>query len=139
VGAGGRPTKYDPSYCEHMLTWFESGEWATIPTFEKYSVKIGVCTATLRKWKDEHPEFSAAYRQCRSLQCNYLIDGGLGGDFNPGFTKFVMMNTQDWSDRSKEQVQQTVQVTAAFEVVEWDGDDEDQAVQEAAEVLPTKD
>lgn len=55
---GGRPSLYDPAFCDEAATFLADG----------YSVAalaghLGVCTATVKNWMGEHPEFLAAVKR----------------------------------------------------------------------------
>lgn len=104
--AGGRPSKYDPKYCEHIVEWFSSMEDdpKKCPLFGRYAVEIGVVKSTLHEWCKNHPEFSAAYSQAKSIQESIMIERGLNGEFNGGFTKFAMSNMHGWTERSEQSI-----------------------------------
>ena len=52
---GGRPTKYDPAYCDQIIAHMQDGA-----SMLSFAAEIGVSRATLNVWKDEHPEFLEA-------------------------------------------------------------------------------
>lgn len=109
-----RPSKYKEKYNEDMLEWFQHGDWAACPTFEKYAINIGVDSSTLRRWKDEHDEFQATYRKCKDIQLSIMIDGGMTGEFKGPFTIFAMKNMHNWTDK----VQQEMSGSMAVEPLE---------------------
>jgi transposase-like protein len=51
----GRPTLYDPALCEKVVELGKLGK-----STEAIGSIIGVGTATLYRWRDEHPEFREA-------------------------------------------------------------------------------
>lgn len=53
--AGGRPTKYDPSYCDLAIELGKQGK-----STEVIACHIGVVHQTLLNWSNEHPEFLEA-------------------------------------------------------------------------------
>ncbi len=53
----GRPTKYDPKYCEMLIEHLKQGL-----SFELFSTEVGCCRRTLYDWLDMHPEFLHAKR-----------------------------------------------------------------------------
>jgi hypothetical protein len=55
--AGGRPTKYDPAFCEHVISHMSEG--ASITSF---AGEIGVARSTINEWMEHHPEFSEAIK-----------------------------------------------------------------------------
>lgn len=54
-GPGGRPTKYDPSYCDIVIEWMEQGYSATA-----VAGKLRISRSTFYKWAEANPEFSDA-------------------------------------------------------------------------------
>lgn len=56
-GAGGRPTKYDPKFCEQGAKLCKLGA-----TDEQLADFFGVAVSTLNLWKHEHPEFSESLK-----------------------------------------------------------------------------
>lgn len=126
---GGRPTKYDPKYCEEIISFFsipktkqivkreklinkangtteKEVEYLTIPeglpTFEKFARSIGVCKDTIiSEWIKKHEEFSDAYNTCKSLQKEFLIDNGLQGLYPPASFIFVAKNITEMRDKQE--------------------------------------
>lgn len=50
--AGGRPSKYDPAYCEAIEAHFAEGL-----SYESFAGVAGVSKQTLYDWEKAHPEF----------------------------------------------------------------------------------
>lgn len=129
--ATGRPTKYDPKYCEKIIEYFDqephkdvdiphmgkTGEFKwmdfkrvsnPLPTFLGFAKKIGVNGDTLVEWakeenKEKYPGFSAAYLHAKELQKWFLIENGLNGLYNPAFTIFVATNITDMKNKEVKQ------------------------------------
>lgn len=129
--AGGRPTSYDEKYCDEMIAFFDiepsrevevvtrfknGGEKIdyemrpnSLPTFEMFAHKIGVCVDTLWEWangKDAddnliHPEFSETYRRCKQLQKNMLVTNGLEGLYQSNFAIFVATNFTEMRQKNE--------------------------------------
>lgn len=55
--AGGRPTKYDPAYCEKVTQFAMLGL-----TQQQMAAVFGVNVDTLKEWLKVHPEFSDALK-----------------------------------------------------------------------------
>lgn len=53
----GRPTKYDPAFCDLVVHAGERGLSLTA-----FAGEIGVCRDTVQEWARVHPEFSAAVK-----------------------------------------------------------------------------
>lgn len=56
--AFGRPTKYDPKYCEYLQEHMVSGK-----SFESFAGTIDVCRETLYEWCKKHPDFFHAKKK----------------------------------------------------------------------------
>lgn len=104
----GRPTKYYPEICEEMIEFFErelidyseeKPKLVKFPTFERFSCNKRLNTETLLEWCKIHPDFSAAYKRCKQVQKDLLIEGGLSGAYKEGFTKFLAVNITDLRDK----------------------------------------
>ena len=50
-----------------------------LPSFEKWAKRVGVHPSTVSRWRDVHPEFDEACRDCDRIQVDILRDGGLSG------------------------------------------------------------
>lgn len=117
----GRPTKYDPKYCDEIIKFFDidayrqeiqtyfykNGESKetpieianTLPLFERFAAKIGVHRDTLQEWCKKHPEFSVAYNKAKDLQHAILVECGLKGLYNGPVAIFTMKNILGWRDK----------------------------------------
>lgn len=128
----GRPTSYRPEICEEMMEFFTSwpefreverevasgGRKLVIkeklvnypPTINKFAIKLGVHRDTLQEWSKVHEEFSVTYKLCKAIQEEWWSDRGVSGEYNPGFSKLMLVNhsgikdkiTHDISDEAKE-------------------------------------
>jgi hypothetical protein len=58
---GGRPSKYDPAYCEQVVTFCAAGYSIT-----GFAGSIGVDRDTISEWGKVHPEFSVALRRAKA-------------------------------------------------------------------------
>jgi hypothetical protein len=100
--AGGRPTKYDPEYCDELIKHMGKGF-----SFESFAGKIGVSKETLYTWAETHKEFmdakKDAFEQSRYFWENVGIQlaTGQNTDANPTAWIFNMKNRfrEDWNDK----------------------------------------
>lgn len=53
----GRPSKYDPAFCEVAEETLQQGYSEAVLAGE-----LGVCVDTITEWKNVHPEFSASIK-----------------------------------------------------------------------------
>lgn len=78
----GRPSKYDPAYCEQVIEAGAEGYSLTA-----FAGKIGVNRDTLHEWASAHPEFSDAVKTHKAKRTVWWEDrlrsiaqnGGAGG------------------------------------------------------------
>lgn len=54
----GRPTKYDPKYCDQLIAYM-----ALPASFESFAGEIGVDRDTLYEWRKKHKDFSDAHKK----------------------------------------------------------------------------
>lgn len=57
----GRPSKYDPAYCEAIKQFCADGS-----SISSFAASIDVCRDTISHWGNEHPEFSAAVKVAKA-------------------------------------------------------------------------
>lgn len=117
----GRPSKYDPAFCQEMIDYFNRGlyketktfnkkELNDLPTFQYYSAVIrSVTMQTLHNWAAEHKEFLEAFTLCKKIQENILLQGGISRAYDPGFARFILNSV---SDTFREKVEHTVDDSA---------------------------
>jgi transposase-like protein len=58
--AGGRPTDYNPDFCERVIELGKQGKSVT-----QIACALDVVKSTLYLWEQEHPEFSDAMKKAR--------------------------------------------------------------------------
>ncbi len=117
----GRPTKYDPKFCEEIINFFKREPYEeypiittykdgttkeeivrkpnSLPTFEGFAVSIGVHRETLLNWMDQNKEFFDAYKMAKDYQKNMLIENALSGLYSQPFSIFTAKNVTDMRDR----------------------------------------
>lgn len=61
-GAGGRPSKYNPKYCDEIIAFMVDGA-----SLAEFAVHIGVARSTIDEWVGSYPEFSVAKREAVSV------------------------------------------------------------------------
>lgn len=63
----GRPSKYEPSYCDAVIELM--GEGLSLTTF---AARVGAHRSTVIDWGKAHPEFAAALDRARAKRCAWL-------------------------------------------------------------------
>lgn len=109
----GRPTLYDPKYCDEVVEHMKEGL-----SFESFAGKIGVSKQTIYDWKDKNPEFLDAVGRgleaCRLFWekkgIEHLIYDPKGEQINSQIWSLNIRNRfpKEWSD--KQQVEHSGQV-----------------------------
>ena len=124
---GGRPTKYDPKYCQEIIDFFHRDLYETIevkdedgnptvvhdkfgnpimkpcnlPTKEGFALSIGVHRYTLIEWARVHEEFSDAIKMAEDIQKEVLIQNGILGNYDKTFAIFTAKNVTDMRDKKE--------------------------------------
>jgi len=98
--AGGRPTKYDPAYCEDIIAFMSEGYSVTA-----FAGSILVSRATVYLWVDAHPEFMDALKTAQAASAvwweNCLRNNAQSGEGNATAAIFGLKNrvADDWRDK----------------------------------------
>ena len=72
--AGGRPTAYDPAYCDDVIEYGRAGKSLTW-----IATELGVVKQTIHNWMAEHPEFLDAMTRAKELSQRWWEDKGQEG------------------------------------------------------------
>lgn len=118
----GRPTKYQPSYCNKLIAFMsKGGTMVTKPMvvsggkdegsciedhplgylpafFEGFAISLGVCIDTLLEWCKRYPEFSYAWKRAKEIQRQQMVQGMVAGVYQPAGIIFAMKNMHGWRD-----------------------------------------
>ena len=100
----GRPSEYDPSYCDKVDEYLEnaSRENMHLPKVESFAIYLGVTKKTLYNWSKEHEEFLHALDKIMTIQAERLIDDGIygGKEVNATIVKLLLMNNHDMREKN---------------------------------------
>jgi hypothetical protein len=116
----GRPTTYDPSYCERVIQHMATG--ASVASF---AAEIEVARATINNWMEQHEEFleavSIAKAKCAAwwevAGRKIVLDGGSAPQATMVTLGLKNMAADDW--REKSEVKQTIDLSE--EAASWLG------------------
>jgi len=103
--AGGRPTKYDPAYCQQLIDHMADG--ASVGSF---CAEIDVARATINLWASQHPEFMEALSRGKAKAQAWWEKVGrgiaMGEDGNASMCIFGMKNMggDDWQEVTKREL-----------------------------------
>lgn len=94
----GRPTKFDPSMCEDLISLMREGASKT-----EVAAELGISWDTLARWQKENPQFSEAIKVGERLsEAWWLKKGRLNlenKDFNYTGWYMNMKNRHGWRDK----------------------------------------
>ena len=113
---GGRPSKYDPKYCQLLQDHMAKGF-----SFETFGAVAGVCRATLYNWLHEHADFKQAKDRAfcqslyfyESLAIEHLQNPMETKGFHFGLWKFIMQSRFPTIYGSRTEKEVTIQPQAA--------------------------
>jgi hypothetical protein len=106
----GRPSKYDPRYCDEVIETMALGLSLTA-----FAGDIGVHRGTINEWMGEHPEFSEAVRVGKAKRTAALERGMLGAESGPAVTArmFALKNADPEEWREKQHIEHSGSVDVA--------------------------
>jgi hypothetical protein len=92
--AGGRPSKYDPSFIKVAQDYIDScgREQTELPTIEGLALIIGCDDERMSDWSKLDPEFHATIKDLKRKQKSQLINDGLygGKEVNQAMAIFLL-------------------------------------------------
>lgn len=115
---GGRPTDYDPAYCDTAVEILSKGYSETVLAGE-----LDVCPATVANWKNAHPEFLEAVKRGRAKGVRVwedrLMDNAKSGTGNATSCIFGLKNraSEDWRDKTEQELSGTLHVEKTKRVI----------------------
>ena len=98
----GRPTDYDPSFCDRVVDFGREGYSKAM-----IAAELGVVRQTLENWASRHPEFLDAMTRAREFSLAWWELQGHKGiwsrDFNANAYRLQMLNRfpDDWRERQE--------------------------------------
>lgn len=126
----GRPTKYDPAYCEEIIKYFDKPPQKIeykreynndgsirkeepiilgndFPSLAGFAAFIGVNQDTIFEWAKVHKDFSEAISRAKAIQENIWLINGLSGQYNSQFAQFFGKNCLGYKDKTDVSVEQS--------------------------------
>jgi transposase-like protein len=100
----GRPTKYDPAFCQQIIDEMAKGF-----SLDAASVRIGVNASSLYAWQKEHPDFSKAIEEGRRKAIQWWEERALNvAEGKPGNQQMISLalrnrsrSANGWVDTQK--------------------------------------
>ena len=104
MGKRGRPTEYDPEYCQKVDEYLKTTgkEQMHLPKIESFAIYLGHHKDTLYEWAKLHPDFSDALKKILVRQAEQLIDDGIygGKEVNATIVKLLLQNNHGMKEKS---------------------------------------
>lgn len=101
--AGGRPTKYDPSYCDLVVEHCKTGASLT-----SFAASVDIARSTVNEWMEQHDEFSEAVKRAKAHCAAWwelnARNGATGEkDVNATLCIFGLKNmaAEDWREKQE--------------------------------------
>lgn len=105
----GRPSKYDPSYCEKVIELGKLGK-----SFEQMASIIGVGITSFKRWREEHEDFRTSLEDAHGfaqtwwedMAQSYLVESKDTEKLNTGLWSRSMAARfpANYSDRVKQEI-----------------------------------
>ena len=98
----GRPSKYDPAYCDDAIAVLEQGK-----SILSLAAHIGVNRSTIYEWMEQYPEFSDTVKRGQDAAAAWwerrLVEFAESGNGNATAIIFGLKNRakDEWSDTTK--------------------------------------
>ena len=97
---GGRPKKYTEPFLDKLadalVEWMRHPEHIWVQDF---CLEQNVNPNIIPEWCAISKKFSMVYEVSKKRQESKLLNGGLFGKTNPGFTKFCLVNHHNYMDK----------------------------------------
>ncbi len=102
--------EYQKDYPHRMYIYFTSfSEEVGAPSFAKFARSIGATSDDVEAFR-VHKEFERAYKECREIRRDYLIDNALSKRFDSSLVKFLISEYEAERDAGGEELALTLRV-----------------------------
>ena len=98
----GRPSKYDPSFCDLVIEWGAEGK-----SVAWMAANLDVSKDTIYQWVKDYPEFSDSLTRARTKAQAYWEDAGQNGMTSKEFNASIWSRSmaarfpEDWREKSE--------------------------------------
>jgi hypothetical protein len=100
----GRPSKYDPAYCDAVVAHMQDGASLT-----SFAAEIGVARSRINEWMAAHPDFQEACARAKAKSAAWwerqgrtiATDGGGSGSATMVMFGMKNMGAEDWKEASQ--------------------------------------
>jgi hypothetical protein len=119
----GRPTKYRSNYPTLAQTYFDQQQAAQkYPSVAGLAVFLSCAKSQIYEWGRLHEDFQSALDKGKVMAERMLMEKALDESWNPGFTKFLMVNNHDMvSEHNKLETNNTHNFPSGISITFIDG------------------
>ena len=115
-------SKYQASYPDQLLRYFID-ETELYPTLEGFAIKHNIKIRTLERWvnsPDKYPRLASVYAQCKAIQLDRLLIGGLVKKFDPQIVKFIAINNHGMKEKTESNVKTDTELRVKIDFFDED-------------------
>lgn len=102
---GGCPLKYTPEVIEkladELLAWYDNPKNIML---NKFAIHKRMHRQRLSEFAEKNTRFADVYKLCKEWQELKLNEGGLTGEYKEGFSKFLLVNHHNYSDKVENKI-----------------------------------
>ena len=113
-------SKYKAEYVDLMYLYFSDGS-NIMPTLEGFAAKYSIAIQSLERWvnnREKYPRLSAMWAQCKAMQKEKLLLGGLTEQFNAQIVKFIAINNHGMKEKIEQEVNGNAKVEVKISVID---------------------
>lgn len=116
---------YNEKIPQKMLSYYNNSDEA-YPTLEGFAIKEKIAIRTLERWvnsPENYPCLADIYAQCKAIQLNKLLIGGLTKRFDAQIVKFIAINNHGMKEKVESDVKADAEIKVKIDFFEDDTED----------------
>lgn len=106
----GRPSKYDPAFCDDIVAFCQDGS-----SISSYAASLGVSRSTITEWASVDPEFSLAVKAAKTAVAAWYDKAArntaVNGGGNATLCIFGLKNFDEEDFRDKQDIEHSGNLT----------------------------
>lgn len=119
---GGRPRRYSAKdiekFADELVDWMKNDSrfW-----FKDFCLERDIDPDLMKEWALENEKFNGAYKLAKGLQESRIFKGSMTELYNPGMSRFALMNCHGWADKQESKISGDAVNPLSFILKEVDG------------------
>lgn len=102
----GRPVEYTDEiirgYADEMVQWFLASDENVF--IKDFFISKQLPSEYASRWADKSDYFHHAYKRCKDIQEQRLVNGAIRGDYDRVFSIFTLKNVAGWRDKQEHEI-----------------------------------